>query len=289
MKVFRNSTTALMLAVIAALTTLGSGCEYARKVIAKDKLNQGAIEYNKGNNRDAQEFFKSASETDPSNPVTFLYLGATIVKDYKKEIDDGKKKELANQALDIYQKALSLANENCIVIDNALSYIAVIHDDLKQTDEWRKVTEERATHKCTKKEAKAQAYYGIGVDYWKCSYDQTTRYQDKALSAKGDSFHYRKMDYSPEAVADRQKAEACVARGFEYLEKAIEIDPEYTEAMYYKGLLYRERQKLTKEEAKRKEFEQMADKIAAEATILDKKKQAAAAEQKAREQAAPTS
>ena len=48
MKVFRNSTTALTIALIAALATLGSGCEYARKVIAKDKLNQGAIEYNKG-------------------------------------------------------------------------------------------------------------------------------------------------------------------------------------------------------------------------------------------------
>jgi tetratricopeptide (TPR) repeat protein len=288
MKVFRNSTTALTLAVIAALTTLGSGCEYARKVIAKDKLNQGAIEYNKGNNKDAQEFFRSASETDPSNPMIWLYLGATMVKDYKKEIDDGKKKELANHALEVYQKALSLANENCGVIDNALSYIAVIHDDLRETDEWRRVTEERATHKCTKKEAKAQAFYGIGVDYWRCSYDQTTRYQDKAL-ASTQPFHYRKMDYSPEAVADRQKAEACVAKGFEYLEKALEIEPEYTQPMFYKALLYRERQKLTKEEPKRKEFEQMADKIAAEATALEKKIQAAAAEQKAREQASPTS
>ena len=50
-----------------------------------------------------------------------------------------------------------------------------------------------------------------------------------------------------------------MAKGFEYFEKAIEIDPEYTRAMFYKGLLYRELQKLTKEEAKRKEYEQMAD------------------------------
>ena len=275
MKVFRNSTTALALAAVTALTLLGSGCEYVRKVIAKDKLNQGAIEYNKGNNKEAQAFFKDASETDPTNPTIWLFLGATMVKDYKKEIDDAKKKEIANQALDIYKKALSLANENCGVIDNALSYIAVIHDDLKNTDEWRKVTEDRATHKCTKKDAKAQAYYGIGVDYWKCSYDQTTRYQDKAL-ALTQPFHYRKMDYSPEAVADRQKAEACVAKGFEYLEKALEIDPEYTQPMFYKALLYRERQKLTKDEAKRKEYEQMAEKISAEASALEKKKEAAA-------------
>lgn len=289
MKVIRKTTTALTLALIAALTTLGSGCEYARKVIAKDKLNQGMIEYNKGNYKSAQDFFKGASETDPSNPTTWLCLGATMVKDYKKEADDAKKKELANQALDVYKRALTLSNENCGIVDNALSYMAVIYDDTKNTAEWRKTMEERAQNKCTKKDARAQAFYGIGVDYWKCSYDQTTRYQDKALFSK-DQFHYRKMDYSPEALADKQKAEACVAKGFEYLEKALEIDPEYTEPMFYKALLYRERQKLTKDESKRKEFEQMAEKIVKEASDLQKKRQAeAAAAQQAKDQAAPTS
>jgi hypothetical protein len=286
MKVFRNSTTALTIAVIAALATLGSGCEYARKVIAKD--NQGMIEYNKGNYRNAQEFFKDASGTDPNNANTWLCLGATLVKDYRKEIDDAKKKDFANQALEVYRKALSLANGNCGVIDNALSYVAVIHDDMKNTEEWRKTMLDRATNECIKKETRAQSFYGLGVNYWQCSYDQTTRYQDKALF-NTDQFHYRKMDYSPEALADRQKAQACVTKGFEYFEKALAIDPEYTQAMFYKGLLYRELQKLIKEEPKRKEFEQMALKIAAEASAMQKKREAAAAEEKAREQASPTS
>jgi Tfp pilus assembly protein PilF len=288
MKVFRNSTTALTIAVIAALATLGSGCEYARKVIAKDKLNQGMIEYNKGNYRNAQEFFKDASGTDPNNANTWLCLGATLVKDYRKEIDDAKKKDFANQALEVYRKALSLANGNCGVIDNALSYVAVIHDDMKNTEEWRKTMLDRATNECMKKDTRAQSFYGLGVNYWQCSYDQTTRYQDKALF-NTDQFHYRKMDYSPEALADRQKAQACVTKGFEYFEKALAIDPEYTQAMFYKGLLYRELQKLIKEEPKRKEFEQMALKIAAEASAMQKKREAAAAEEKAREQASPTS
>jgi len=288
MKVFRNSTTALTIALITALAMLGSGCEYVRKVIAKDKLNQGAIEYNKGNTKNAQKFFKEASETDPRNPVTWLYLGATVVKDYKKEIDDGKKKELANEALKDYQTALSLANNNCGLVDNALSYIAVIHDDMRNTEEWRKTMVERATNSCMTKESRAQSFYGLGVNYWQCSYDQTTRYQDKALFST-DQFHYRKMDYSPEALSDRQKAQGCVTRGFEYFEKALEIDPEYTQAMFYKGLLYRELQKLIKEEPKRKEFEQMALKTAAEATALQKKKEAADVEQKLREATSPTS
>jgi len=283
MKVFRNSTTALMIAAVVALATLGSGCGYIKKVIAKDKLNQGAIEYNKGNYKNAQQFFKDASGTDPDNPMIWLYLGATRVKDYKKELDDAKKKEIAKDALTDYQNALSLAKENCSIIDNALSYIAVIHDDTGNREGWRKTMEERATNKCMKKDTQAQSFYGLGVDYWKCSYEQTTRYQDKFAT---DQFHYRKMDYSPEALADRQKAQACVTKGFEYFEKALEIDPEYTQAMFYKGLLYRELQKLVKEEAKRKEFEQMALKIAAEANALQKKKEA---DQKAHDQAAPTS
>jgi len=296
MKVFRNSTTALMIAAVAVLATLGSGCGYIRKVIAKDKLNQGMIEYNKGNYKNAQEFFKDASETDPNNPTSWLCLGATRVKDYKKELDGAKKREIAQDALNDYENALSRANGNCGVIDNALSYKAVIYDDMRNEDrndvksheEWRKTMGERATNKCMKRDIQAQSFYGLGVDYWRCAYDQTTRYQDKALFT-ADQFHYRKMDYSPEALADRQKAQACVTKGFENFEKALEIDPEYTQAMFYKGLLYRELQKLVKEEAKRKEFEQMALKIAAEATALQKKREAAEAEQRAHNQAAPTS
>lgn len=276
--------------MIVALTVLASGCQYARTVLAKDKVNQGAIKYNQGNNKDAQVFFKDATETDPSYTVAWLYYGATLVKDYKKEIDEAKKKEIANHALDVYKKALSLSNGNCVAIDNALSYMATIYDDLRDFESWRKTMEDRATNECTKKEAKAQSYYSIGVKYWQCSYDQTTRYQDKEKAAK-DPFHFRsfeaRADYAAEAQADRQKAENCVTKGLENLEKAMAIDPEYVDAMFYKGLLYRERQKLTKEEAKRKELDKMAVKIAEEASALQKKKEAAAAQAREQQQAAP--
>src|SRR5262245_1858721 len=105
MKVFRNSTTALMLVVIVALATLGSGCQYARTVLAKDKVNQGAIKYNQGRNKEAQEYFKDATETDPTYTMAWLYYGATLVKDYKKELDDAKKKEGAHRALEVYKRA----------------------------------------------------------------------------------------------------------------------------------------------------------------------------------------
>jgi tetratricopeptide (TPR) repeat protein len=286
MKIFRSSITVLTFAALAAMAMLGSGCEYARKVIAKDKLNQGAILYNQGRTKQAQEFFREAKETDPSNSIAWLYYGATLVKEYKEPtLEDQKKKEIANQAIEVYVKALELSGNNCISIDNAISYLATIYDDLKNNEEWRKWMEKRAEHECSKNDVKAQSYYSIGQRYWQCSYDETTRYADKAILAT-QPFHYRNMDY-PAALPDKQKAEQCVAKGLEYMEKAMAIDTEYVDAMFYKGLLYRERQKLTKEEAKRKELDQLAVKIANEASAMAKKKEAAAAQQREQEQAAP--
>ena len=46
--------------------------------------------------------------------------------------------------------------------------------------------------------------------------------------------------------------------------------------MFYKGLLYRQQQMLTKEEAKRKELGDLAKKISDEAVALQQKKEAEA-------------
>ena len=272
MKLFRNLTTALTITAIVVVAMLSSGCEYVRKVIAKDKLNQGAILYNQGRTKQAQVFFREATETDPNNPIAWLYYGATLVKDYKAAEPGDKQKEIANQALDVYQKALSLSGNNCTAKDNAVSYIATIYDDLNNVDEWRKWMLNRAEdERCSTKTVKATTYYSVAVKYWNCSYEQTTRYQDKEKVAK-EPFHYRNMDY-PAALPDKQRAEECTTKGLEYIEKALKEDPEYVDALFYKGLLYRERQKLTKEEAKRKEYDQIALKIANEASALQKKKE----------------
>jgi tetratricopeptide (TPR) repeat protein len=278
MKLFRQYSTALIFSAAVTLAILSSGCEYARKVIAKDKLNQGAIFYNQGQIKKAQTFFREATETDPSNSVAWLYYGATLVKDYKEVTEEQQKKALANDALKVYERALGLAGNNCANKDNAISYIATIHDDLNNVDEWRSWLLKRAEDECATKEIKATTYYTVAVRYWTCSYDQTTRYQDKTPGI--DPFHYRNMDY-PAALPDRQRAEECTNKGLEYIEKSLQIDPEYVEAMFYKGLLYRERQKLTKDAARRRELDKMAQKIADEATALQKKKEAEAQQQQA--------
>lgn len=274
MKVFRHFNTALAMGTLVALAALSSGCEYARKVIAKDKLNQGAIMYNQGRTKEAQTYFKDALDTFDQSPVAWLYYGATLVKDYK-SLSGQARDNKANEALNAYKKALDLAGGNCKVVDNAISYIATIYEDMGKPDERREWLLKRAEGECSDKDIKATTYYTIGVNYWNCAYDQTTRYQDKAAK---DPFHFRNMDY-PAALPDKQKAEDCITKGLEYVEKALAVDPEYVDAYFYKGLLYRERQKLAKEESERKKLADMAQKMNDEGTALQKKKEEAAKQQ----------
>lgn len=271
MRVFRRFSTALGIVAIMGLVLLSSSCEYASKIIAKDKLNQGAILYNQGRMKEAQQFFRDAISWDDKNAVGQLFLGATLVKDYKNLSGDERTK-VANEALETYKKALSLVGEQCRNRDNAISYIATIYDDLDKKDEWREWILKRGEGTCATKDIQATTYYTVAVNYWTCSYDQTTRYQEKGAQ---DPFHYRNMDY-PDALQDKKKAEDCAVKGLEYIEKALSVDPEYVEAMFYKGLLYRQQQMLTKEEAKRKELGDLAKKISDEAVALQQKKEAAA-------------
>jgi hypothetical protein len=291
MKRLGNLTTAFIFAGIVALSMFGSGCDYARKVLAKDKINQGIIKFNEGKREEAKTFFLEAADYDPNNAVAWLCYGAALVRDYRgEENNEAKRKEIANQALGIFQKALTLAGDHCANKDNAISNLAVIYDDLNDNDNWRTWMLKRAEDQCTNKEGRINSYYVIATRYWTCSHDQTTRYQNpERIRAANDTWHYRDMDY-PAALPDKRRAEDCVTRGLEYVERALQEDPEHVNSLFYKGLLYRERQMLTKDTAKRKELGDIAQKLNDQASELMQKqeaerKQKQEAEAKQREQA----
>lgn len=281
MRVSRNQFSTIATTLLLAGVTLTSGCEFARKVMAKDKLNQGAIVYNQGKTKEARGYFKEATELIPTNSVAWLYYGSTLYKDFQNAGAGQEKQQLGEEVLKVFKKALELAPEGeCKTRDSALGYISNVYSDLEDTNNNREWMLKRAEGACATKEIKAQTFYSVGVKYWQCSYDQTTRYQDKALTTK-DPFHYRNMEY-PAALPDKEKALKCVDDALLYLDKSLAEDAEYVDAQFYKALVYREKQKLTKEEPKRKEFSDMAEKISKQAVDLQKRKEE---QQKAQEEA----
>jgi tetratricopeptide (TPR) repeat protein len=264
MKVSRYMLLALSLVAIMAVAVAGSGCAFAKKVIAKDKLNQGVLAYNRGNTSEAAVFFKDTVELIPDNPTAWLYYGAALRKQYLAVTGDERERR-AKEAMDAYLKALEAAQGDCKLKDNAMGYIATIYDELGEPDKHREWLLKRAEDPCADDKTKATTYYSIAHGYWTCAYNQSTRYADK-FKMSVDPFHTRNFYFEP----DRLKFEDCLAKGLEYIEKALAVNPNYADALSYHSLLYREKQKSTKSEADRKKFADEAEKIAKRAIELTK-------------------
>src|SRR5262245_49335465 len=271
MRILHRVIPALLLIAIVTMISFTSGCGYLRLVMAKDKLNQGVIYFNQGKNRTAQDFFKRALDYDPESAIAHLYYGATLVREYQEVENPEKKKQMAGDALKIYEKALALSQDNCRNKDNALLYIAAIYDDLGDRAENRKWLLKRAEDDCSSANIKSRMYHAVAVQYWRCSFDQTQRFRDPKLY-RTDPFHYRNMDY-PAALPFKKEAEQCTAEGLKYIEKAIQHDPEFSDSIFYKALLYRELQYLTKDPAKHKDYGQTAEKLTNQASDMRKRQE----------------
>ncbi len=268
----RSLAISLSLILLAGVTLSTSSCGYLYQVYGKDKLNQGILKYNQGKTDEAMVFFESASQFIPDKADVWLCLGAVWYKRTKGgDASESEREKASLKALESYTKALELAGGNCKIRDNAIGYIATIHDELNHEEENRNWLLKRTEGECATTEIKAGTYYAIGVKYWQCAYDQSTRYADKAKLTP-EPFHVRNFYHPP----DKVKFDDCLTKAFEYVEKALSFNPEYAEAYSYKSLLYRERQKSTSAEADRKKFGDDAEKAAKMAIDLTAKAKAKA-------------
>lgn len=225
------------------------------KSLGQITYESGILLYNQGKTEEAADVFKHTAEAFPDEPTFWLCLGAT---QYKKltTAPEREKVSYAKEALESYKKALALS-QDCKIRDNSIGYIATIYDQLEDQESNREWLLQRATGPCATNEIKAGTYYSIGVKYWQCAYDLSTRYANKQLLSS-EPFHARNFHHRP----DKDKFDECVMKSFEYLEKALAAKPDYAEAWSYKSLLYREKQKSTASKLQRKQFETEAEKAA---------------------------
>ena len=251
----------------------------------------------------AQEFFKRLIASRPDDTSAWLWYGQTMCKsseiifdpqiapppplpppppppprpkhageEQRQEgfpicLSDGLSESDVKEAINAFQRALDLAAD-CKTRDRAIAYLAVVYDQLGAEAEWTESLLKRAESECATNEVKASSYYSLGVGHWKCAYSLSTAYID-GNKFSYDPFHYRNFT-NP---ADRQKFEDCLMKGFEYIEKALALAPEYVQAIFYKGLLCREKQKSSKDETERAQWAKEAQELASKGVALQRKKE----------------
>jgi tetratricopeptide (TPR) repeat protein len=223
----RNKKRLILVACAVAAALLSSGCQ---KLRARDHLNKGVQAYKNARYPEAIEHFKQAIELDPSFPTARLYLATAYMVQYIPGAESPENLQFAENAHREFLKVLEQDPKNEV----AIASIASLYFNQKKFDqaaEWyKKLIEVNPKNK--------EAYYTLGVIAW------TKAFQDNAEARA--KLGMRPEDPGPlkdKKVRDqlREKNLAMIEEGMKYLEKALELDPQYDDAMAYMNLLYRQR------------------------------------------------
>jgi tetratricopeptide (TPR) repeat protein len=235
-----------MLIGILALTFTTQGCGVVNKLRAKDKLNQGVREFNKGKFDIAQQFFAQALEFSPDMTNAQLFYARAL----NAQFDQNLTEKFGLDTIKAYDTILQSGAVDAKAIDTSLALQANVYKQLSQISDSKgseykakqhEILIKRAELPSATTQAKADVYYTLGVDMWKSAYDMGYVYVSK------------KQPIPPDV---QNKMKPVIQKAHEYLQKTISVDPNYANAYFYDKLVYIEDTKVTSDPAKVKEFVQ---------------------------------
>ena len=212
---------------LAAMALLSSSCA---KLKARDQLNKGVQAFKNAQYADSVENFKTAVELDPNFPTARLYLATAYMQQWIPGATSPENDRMAQAAHDEFMKVLEQSPNDKV----AIASLASMYLNQKRWDDAQKWYE--------KMSAVAPSdpipYYSIGFIAWSRWYPV----YGKTLVDLG------MKQENPEPIKDKKlrdqlKAEygPVIDNGLASLDKALQLDPDYDDAMAYENLLIRER------------------------------------------------
>lgn len=264
-----TKTKPFLLIALLALVLIAPGCGVVNRLRAKNSLNEGVREFNKGKYQTAEDKFARALDLSPGLINAQLFYAQAIKAQFGQNLSE----DLGNKTLAAYENVINKNQGNDEAIDQALAYKASIYDQMTRVNpdktadykrQQRETLEKRANLPSATSRTKADVYYTLGVSYWDESYHMNASYVS----------HNQQI---PPNILEKMKP--LVQKAHEYLQKAISVDPNYANAWFYEKLVYIEEIKYTpsrKDELTKKAFE-MQDKF----NGLQKQQQAQAATESA--------
>jgi Tfp pilus assembly protein PilF len=266
-----RNVTRMSLALAAFVLILGAtGCD---KLKSRDQLNQGVATFKAGKYAEAVEHFKQAIALDGSNPNARLYLATAYMSQWIPGADSPDNVRMATQAKDEFMKVLEQDPNNTTAIAS-LASLAFNEATSLTPDKKQAMFDEAAMwyHKLIQIDPNTkEAYYTLGVIAWQRWYP--------ALQLARANLRMKPEDPGPlkdKKVKDelRTQYSAVIDEGMQNLQKALDIDKEYDDAMAYMNLLVRERADLVDSPEDYKKQVEVADSWVQKA--LDTKKAKAA-------------
>lgn len=237
------------LVLIAGAVLFTTNCAFYSRIMARKNLVDGSIAYKDRKFAEAEELFRKAAARDPEGSTlegrtAQLFLARTLHSMY---IGDRQRKELAQQAVDEYKKAVPQVTSEYLEakaayeaningaseqkrysaalsgVNSTVSAIPSLLDSLEKPDDAVAFQTEVGANTKMPETARSRALVSLGLKYNNCANDITdTEKTKKTVKKDGkDVFQFVK----PENPDDLAKLKECVAKGQEYFNQTEALEP----------------------------------------------------------------
>jgi tetratricopeptide (TPR) repeat protein len=214
------------LALIAVgLALLGAtGCS---KLKARDQLNKGVQAYKNAKYEEAIGHFQQSVSYDPTLLNARLYLATAYAQQYIPGADTPDNNQMGQQAIDTYKAVLERDPKNV----NAIKGIAYLYLNMKKFEDaktyYRKAIDADPND--------PEPYYSVAVIDWTQAYQNAAEAKSpEGMKVDDDISKNKKL-----CPVLKEKNAAVVQDGIDDLNKALQLRPDYDDAMAYMNLMYR--------------------------------------------------
>lgn len=220
------------------MVVFGTSCD---RLKSRDALNHGVQAYKGAKYADAVEYFKTAVALDPTNVNGRLYLATAYMSQYIPGAVSPENLQLAKQAQDEFMKVLDKDPND----KTALASLASLAYQEAQAEpdldtKFKKLEEAKDWYLklIAADPQNKEGFYSLGVIDWVKWYAPWMKSRAE-LGMKPEE---------PGPIKDKklkaelqEKYSATIEDGIKNLQKALDLDKDYDDAMAYMNLLIRER------------------------------------------------
>ena len=223
----------ITLAAVALALFSSVGCN---KLKARDQLNKGVKSYKDNHYEQAIDHFQQAVQLDPTLLNARMYLATAFVSQYIPGVDSPDNLRTAQQAIDEYQRVID-ANPSREQKVNSAKGIAYLYLNMKKWDDAKKYY--RMASELDPNDP--EPYYSVGVIDWTASYQPRMEERAKLGMKPEENLNPKNKDQKKVCEELKAKNSGVIQEGIDSLNKAIQLRPDYDDAMAYMNLMYRER------------------------------------------------
>ena len=259
------------LALAAVVSLSAAGCD---KLRARDMLNQGVQAYKANRYDDAIEKFKKAEDLDPTLQTARLYLATAYANQFVPGSPDEANVNKARKAIDEYTEVLKRDPSNLPATDGIGSMLYHMAGGPPPKLDLMKESRTYHLQHIKIKPDDPEPYYWVGEIDWELSYKANMQQRQDYNQNQPLKKQIKVEDPLPDKLRQPFSAAygADVDQGIDALKKAIELRPDYDDAMGMLNLLYRQKADMVESSDERAKLLENADGLVKQSIEIKQKK-----------------